>query len=194
MELSENIEQYIDIYVKEYLKAKSGSDRVIKSKLKKAYAEKGEEDNSVAKFMLWYKGQKEAERLRILITAQRLIIKRLEDGADPKELIEEYKSDLIRANHTIDQRKAQNERLTRNNMNLQKQIMKDAVNRGSVSRAARKEKTIDEKLSVLNDLRAKNEELKPLGIENDRLKAENKKLMEALNTRDNMYYDNGELF
>jgi len=196
MELSENIEQYIDIYVKEYLKAKSGSARVIKSKLKKAYAEKGPEgeDNSVAKFMLWYKGQKEAERLRILITAQRLIIKRLEDGADPKELIEEYKSDLVMANHRVAQHKAQNERLTRNNMNLQKQIMKDAVNRGSVSRAARKEKTIDEKLSVLNDLRAKNEELKPLGIENDRLKAENKKLRKALDMRDSMYDDNGELF
>jgi len=192
MELSENIEDYINVYVNEILK--SSNKKVARCKLKKAYAEKGEEDNSVAKFMLWYKGQKEAERLRTLITAQRLIIKRLEDGADPKELIEEYKSDLIRANHTIDQRKAQNERLTRNNMNLQKQIMKDAVNRGSVSRAARKEKTIDEKLSVLNDLRAKNDELKPLGIENDRLKAENKKLREALNTRDSMYDDNGELF
>lgn len=144
--------------------------------------------------MLWYKGQKEAERLRTLITAQRLIIKRLEDGADPNELIEEYKSDLVMANHRVAQHKAQNERLTRNNMKLQKQMRKDAVDRGSVSRAARKEKTIDEKLSVLNDLRAKNDELKPLGIENDRLKAENKKLREALNTRDNMYDDNGELF
>jgi len=192
MELSENIEDYINVYVNEILK--SSNKKVARCKLKKAYAEKGEEDNSVAKFMLWYKGQKEAERLRTLITAQRLIIKRLEDGADPKELIEEYKSDLVMANHRVAQHKAQNERLTRNNIKLQKQMKKDAVDRGSVSRAARKEKTIDEKLSVLNDLRAKNDELKPLGIENDRLKAENKKLREALNTRDNMYDDNGELF
>ena len=197
MELSENIEDYIDVFVNEVLK--TSNKKVAKCKLKKAYAEKGPEgeDNGVAKFMIWYKGQKEAERLRVLITAQRLIIKRLEDGADPKELIEEYKSDLVMANHRLDQRKAQAERLTRNNMKLQKQMKKDAVDRGALSRAAKKEEEIEEKLSVVDDLREEINDLKhlkPLGIENDRLKAENKKLREALNARDNMYSDNGEVF
>ena len=192
MELSENIEDYINVYVNEVMNVKA-KDKA-RCKLKKAYAEKGEEDGGVAKFMLWYNGQKEAERLRTLITAQRLVIKKLEDGADSDELLEEYKSDLIMAHHRLDQRKAQAERLMRNNTKLQKQMKKDAVDRGSVSRAASKEKTIDEKLSVLTELRDENTRLKPLGIENERLKAEIKKLREALNMRDNMYDDTGELF
>lgn len=157
MELSAEVLNDIDIYVTDILK--SNNAKVIKSKLKKAYETKGEEDAGVQKFLLWRSYELKLRDMKTRVIAAEWVAKKLESGVSPEELYADLKRENILTKHHYDTLKAQNERLTEKCIKLNKQIKNDGSNRAAILRAKEKEKQYDEKIATIADLRKENREL-----------------------------------
>jgi len=157
MELSEEVLNDIDFYVKDVLKANNA--KVIKSRLKKAYETKGEEDAGVQKFLLWRSYEIKFREMKTQLIAAQWVAKKLESGLSPEELYDDIKRENILIKHKYDSVRAQNERLSERNIKLNNQIKNDGSNRAAILRAKEKEKQYDEKIAIIVDLRKQNREL-----------------------------------
>jgi cell division protein FtsB len=157
MELSEELLNDIDFYVKDVLI--SNNAKVIKSRLKKAYETKGEEDAGVQKFLLWRSYELKLRDMKTRVIAAEWVAKKLESGVSSEELYADLKRENILTKHHYDTLKAQNERLTEKCIKLNKQIKNDSSNRAAILRAKEKESKYDEKIAVIADLRKENREL-----------------------------------
>ncbi len=157
MELSAEVLNDMDVYVKDVLK--SNNAKVIKSRLKKAYETKGEEDTGVQKFVLWRSYELKYRDMKTRVMAAEWVAKKLESGISAEELYDDLKRENILIKHKYDTVKAQNERLSEKCIKLNKQIKNDSSNRAAILRAKEKEKQYDEKITVIADLRKENREL-----------------------------------
>ena len=157
MELSAELLNDIDIYVKDVLKVEAVVKA--KSKLKKAYETKGEADAGVQKFVLWRSYELKLREMKTQLIASQWVAKKLESGVTPEELYADLKRENILTKHHYDTLKAQNERLSEKCIKLNKQIKNDGSNRASILRAKEKEKQYDEKITTIVDLRKENREL-----------------------------------
>ena len=157
MELSEEVLNDIDFYVKDVLKANNA--KVIKSRLKKAYETKGEEDAGVQKFLLWRSYEIKFREMKTQLIAAQWVAKKLESCLSPEELYDDIKRENILIKHKYDSVRAQNERLSERNIKLNNQIKNDGSNRAAILRAKEKEKQYDEKIAIIVDLRKQNREL-----------------------------------
>ena len=143
MELSAEVLNDIDIYVTDILK--SNNAKVIKSRLKKAYETKGEEDAGVQKFLLWRSYELKLRDMKTRVMAAEWVAKKLESGVSSEELYADLKRENILTKHHYDTLKAQNESLTEKCIKLNKQIKNDSSNRAAILRAKEKESKYDEK-------------------------------------------------
>jgi hypothetical protein len=157
MEVSAEVLNDIDFYVKDVLKVEAVAKA--KSKLKKAYETKGEEDTGVQKFLLWRSYEIKFREMKTQLIAAQWVAKKLESGLSPEELYADLKRENILTKHHYDTLKAQNERLTEKCIKLNKQIKNDGSNRAAILRAKEKEKQYDEKIDIIADLRKENREL-----------------------------------
>jgi hypothetical protein len=157
MELSAEVLNDIDVYVKDVLKVEAVAKA--KSKLKKAYETKGEADAGVQKFLLWRSYELKLKEMKAELFAINSLMKKFDYGLSSQEVYADLNRENILTKRKLEILTDQNQRLVDKNIKLTKQNKQEISNRAALLRAKEKEKQYNEKITVITELRKENREL-----------------------------------